>query len=240
MKFIDPNDLAYWYPKIKDIAPTPKTVIITTDLDLLGGIEDGLPLRSYDEFFNSIENAIDKIGGCPIFIRTGLTSAKHGWCTTCHVKSINDIRKQVYNIIEFSACASMEGLSCKTWAIRELLPVAPVFAAFGNMPVTQEIRYFVHDGIITHKQPYWPPDVFKGQEKSLPDDWEARLASVSNMEFDDSDLREYTKNISMIMKKSNPFLNLGYWSVDWLNTKNGWYLIDMALGHQSYIWDSKK
>lgn len=233
------TDLAYWYPKIQHLVLTPKTEIVQTEIKFMS-LLDGVRPAGFDDFIAQIKDAISKIGEYPIFLRTGYTSGKHNWRDCCYLKSPDDLVNNIYNLIEFSELVDMQGLPLNTWVVREMLPTEPIFVypGFNNMPVVREFRYFVHDGIITHRQPYWPPYVFLSTEL-LPDDWQDKLQQISILEQDiDLKLSEQTIKVGLALKKSNPFVHIGYWSVDWLQSGKNWYLIDMAQGHSSYIWDA--
>jgi len=262
----DKNDMAYWYPLVKSLVPTPKTKIIHTDVNLIQLLDGRMP-EGYDLFIKSLTHAIKKLGGCPVFLRTGHTSGKHEWEKTCYLKSEKDIPPHVASLVNYSdlvnyysECAGIIGLPYQTWAVRELLPTKPVFHAFKGMPITQEFRFFVEDGNVVHKQPYWPPESFEICFYNIPDidnlppnwmdgkndysiklteeliaglppkNWRELLSDISQLDTaDDLTLGSFSK---MIGEKVG-----GYWSIDWLNTEKGWYMIDMALGAESYKWD---
>jgi len=225
------NDLRYWYPKVKDIVKTPDTVIVEAD-----GIEfihmlDGNPVKGWDSFLHRMWEAVRQIGGTPCFLRTGHTSGKHQWKDTCYLTDMDCLPEHIYNLVEFSFIADFWGLPLDTWAVRKLLPTEPVFTAFyGDMPITRELRLFVKDGKIVHWQPYWPAAAIKGHCKDPV--WLERMPSIQS--FSESELWDLSIQ-TIAINKAVP----GYWSVDWLHTKTGWYMIDMAIGDMSYKWDFK-
>jgi len=223
------NDLRYWYPKVKDIVKTPKTIIVEAD-----GIEfirmlDGNSVDGLDGFLENIRQAIRDIGGTPCFIRTGHTSGKHGWKKTCYLDDTDNLPKHIFEIVEFSFIADLFGLPVNTWAVRELLPTNPAFIAFGgDMPITRELRLFVDKGKIVHRQPYWPAAAIE-DHCSVPG-WKSKMSTIQSFSADE--LKNLERQTTEINKKIH-----GCWSVDWLDTKNGWYMIDMAVGAVSYKWD---
>ena len=230
-KSVDYNDMAYWYPKIKDLVPTPKTEIIETDVVLGHFLDDKTP-DGFDDFKELLCQAIERLGGCPLFLRSGHTSAKHDWKQSCYLQSLSDLVQHICYIINYSACADFCGLPYQTWVLRELLPTTPIFTAFNNMPITQEFRYFVKDGKIVHRQPYWPPEAFTQEylhSAPLPDDWQQRLDNISDYSKFDNKLTKMTELVGDAIG--------GYWSVDWLQSGGQWYLIDMAKGDESYKWN---
>lgn len=231
--FKNPNNLSFWFPIIEDIVPVPKTKFIHTDVNLMSIFDDTEP-KGIDLLINDIKSMADRIG-YPVFLRSGFTSGKHDWDETCYVKSPEDIKGCVYSIVNYSETHAMFGeLPTYTWVVREMLLTDPVFYAFKGMPITKEFRYFIRDGIIEHTQPYWDPKAFENDSQhpnTLPSDWRAQLASISEIGDDSEHLVDLTKVVSKAIK--------GYWSIDWLWTKKGWYLTDMALGEQSYMWSTE-
>lgn len=224
------NDLRYWYPKVKDIVPTPETSIIFADEIEFIKMLDGESIDGFAEFLSEFKRAIVVIGGVPCFIRTGHTSGKHDWENTCFLQNISKLSHHVFKLVEFSFMADLFGLPVNTWVARELLPTKPQFKAFwGNMPITRELRLFVDDGKIVHRQPYWPAEAIEGHCSELG--WEEKMIEIQR--FDDTDEMLELERMTIEINKAVP----GYWSVDWLDTERGWYMIDMALGENSYKWD---
>lgn len=225
--------LAYWYPKLEaaDLGINlPKTLIVDTcncQLDLL--LNGDRPI-GFDDFLDRVKAAIEQIG-LPCFLRTGMTSGKHGWQETCYLTDISDLESHVSELVEYSACCDMLGLPTDVWVVRELLNTNPAFYAFsGVMPVTKERRYFVRDGLIEHHQPYWDPKVIAGH--TTEPDWKTKLREI-NEEFPDEIelLSQLTQQVSLVIP--------GYWSIDWLwTTDRGWFLIDMAEGQKSYKYEA--
>jgi len=226
-----PNDLAEWYPLIKDIVPTPKTEIIDIrDIHLLP-IIDGEAQKEMETAVNRVKDAVKKIKGYPCFFRTGLTSNKHSWIETCFLDDENRIGQHIYNLTEFSAMADVFGpsIDVDTLVVRELLFVDPVFFAFRDMPITLEMRIFVDNGEVVYIQPYWPKEVFEGyvDDNTIKD-------NISYLHNIDKYALSYIKEKSIEMNKKVP----GYWSIDWLCDSNkNWWMTDMALGKDSYKYD---
>jgi hypothetical protein len=221
------NDLKYWYPIAQAVVPTPQTTIVTTEIDL-EELLDGRPVAGLVEFLGELKAAAQAMG-LPCFLRTGQTSAKHSWRDSCFVADAECIVTHVRALVEYSALADLMGLDVSTWAVRELLPTRPVMVAFwGEMPIVRELRLFVRDGEIVHEQPYWPLGALRGHVRD-----EAELAAKIG------GLQNFTAAEMESLKAQTRELNRaipGYWSVDWLDTDRGWYMIDMALGEMSYMW----
>lgn len=224
---VDPNCISYWYPKIVGVVSTPKTAIMKTNVDLFELVDGKVP-DGYTGFIERLLKMIPRVGNYPVFIRTGITSNKHDWRNSCYLTKPDDIKRHVWNLVEFSAIAEILGLPCFVWVVREMLPVTPIFHAFnGRMPIAQEFRLFVRDGKVEHTQPYWPPESIRNPSV---DNWRELLDKISQINTDIiSSIVGATERVGAIVK--------GYWSVDWLNTDKGWYLTDMAEGDRSYRWD---
>jgi hypothetical protein len=221
--------LSQWYPKIANKVPTPRTIIVRAG-GYLGALLDGREPTGYRDFIKRLRKAVEAMR-LPVFLRTGQTSAKFDWNNTCHLTNIDDLEKHVYNIVEFSEVVDLRGLDSNVWAVRELLGTEPAFEAFGGrLPITTERRYFVRDGKVVCRHPYWPAEALaEGFPEARCPDWRERLerlnaerpGEVNHLTFDST-------KVAMAVP--------GFWSVDWLWTKRGWYLTDMARGEISWHW----
>ena len=74
------NSIAYWYPKVKDLVPTPKTEIFPIQPKW----EDGSSPEIDDKDFEPIKIKAKEFG-YPVFIRGSDGSGKHEWKDTCFV-----------------------------------------------------------------------------------------------------------------------------------------------------------
>jgi len=81
-KPIDFNDISFWYPKIKNLVPTPKTEILPLSWNLKGN-----NIIIDKECFEKIKEVAKKFE-FPVFIRGSHGSGKHEWKNTCFVKTI--------------------------------------------------------------------------------------------------------------------------------------------------------
>lgn len=220
--------LSRWFPLIENLVPVPKTIIVPAEIELFS-LWDGIEPAGYDGFVQCVADAAMYIG-LPTFLRTGLTSGKHYWKNMCYLTDLRKLKGHIFELAEFSG---MVDLPIDTWVIREMLPVVAPFTAFsGEMPIVAERRYFVRDGKVQCHHPYWPEHSIDGQNPSR-DDWQVCLAEL-NTEYD-AEIAELT-NLTEIVGHAVG----GFWSVDWLFTKNGWYLTDMGTGEQSFHWPGCK
>jgi len=234
------NCMSYWLPKLFEMkVPIPKTIMVDmnkVDKNFVGAIrkifwmkkpnkEDRIALT---KFRHVLERMGHKIG-YPLFLRTGQTSEKHEWSETCFIKSQDKLLKNAQNIAEYSIMKDMKGgFPINIWVARELLKTAPAFTAFGGMPIAREFRYFVEDGKILCRHPYWPQEAFKGL--GTDKDWKLKLAAMNKLKSD-----EREKLDILAEKIARKFE--GAWSIDFLqNDKLQWYIIDMATKADSYHW----
>jgi hypothetical protein len=211
--------MLYWWPKIKDLGiPVPRTEIVEF------GSQDFTSSDRLEERVNLI--------GLPVFIRTDLCSGKHDWNQSCFVDRMNVLIQRFAKVDENNVRWRMLGIEPKALVIREFLDLESSFRAFiGNMPITKERRYFVKDGKVICHHPYWPVTAFNNHPARMVDDinWKQKLEILNQEDDSESILVNYAEKVSWAVD--------GYWSIDFAKGRNGkWYLIDMALGENSYHW----
>ena len=234
---IDKNDMAYWFPKVLESGiPHPKTEhvvlskceIIALHLCACDGDED---LSDADSCFFSgigkkLRDAARRLGCDCWFLRNGHFSGKHDFKACCFVENAEDFEARALNIVYTGECVSLIGFPIANWFVREYLPVAPLFTAFGSTPIVREFRLFAKNGAVHQWQPYWPASSMLEPDDT---DWEKKLADASVLDAEvASVIGGYAETISKLMPEDS-------WSVDFLVDKNGkWYLTDMALEDSSY------
>jgi hypothetical protein len=221
------NDLAEWFPCLATTGvPVPRTVIVQTELDLLG-VLDGETPAGFDDFVAQLDAAGREVGGPPAFLRTGHTSGKHGWRRTCYVQGA--VARHVAALVEWSACAGLLGLPTSTWAVREFLNLDASFSAFDGMPVALERRLFIEAGAVRCHHPYWPADALEEGRPSRPD-WRAKLAEQDRTWDAECGL---VLEMGRVVSAAFP----GSWSLDFARTRAGlWIALDMANAADSFHW----
>jgi len=229
----DKTCMSYWFPKIEAAGlPVPRTTLLTMPRDALSDLflffDGEKPKGLAEPFFEEVKSAAAKIG-YPIFLRTGHTSGKHDWERTCFVSGPNDVLSHVVNLIEFSEMASLIGMPLEIWAVREMLQTIPFGTCkrYHNMPICREFRFFVDDGEIQCWHPYWPLDSLLKQGRA---EFPNRIFDYG--EFCALENETPLREIAIAAGKAVG----GAWSVDLLETENGWFLIDMAEAHKSWHW----
>lgn len=221
------NSLVYWFPILKEIRMrVPETRIVYSGYVPLYSLTDGEKPEGIDNLVAKIDFEVMQLGGYPVFMRTGQTSDKHGWEKTCYLTGKDKIVGNLAGLAETSIMANIAGapLSMDFVVVRKLLETEPILTHFhGNMPIAKELRYFIKDGKIQCVHPYWHKEVFEGNDAAVE-------KSKTLESFTDEEMTEPNLMASYIAKYFS-----GYWSVDFLQTKNGdWYCIDMAVGERSY------
>jgi len=225
----DKTALSYWFPIIQAAGlPVPKTKIVYITDEAKKSIWaafDGKDEGDPQPFFNQLANAATEIG-FPCFLRTDYTSNKHQWEDTCYLKSAADIPRHVFELAEFSVCCDMIGIPWDAWVVRELLPTIPFGTCpyYGNMPVCREFRLFVDEGNVRCFHPYWPLDSLKQGGAKVNYTKLCRLNPTEE------------NNLKLLASRAGQALG-GSWSIDILETKNGWYVTDLAEAYKSFHWE---
>ncbi len=235
--------MSYWFPKLVEIGvPTPKTMMINldkVDTNIVDGLKEVFWMRDPSEKqrqalqkFRQILEMMGRGIGYPFFLRTGHSSHKHNWSTTCFITDQKKLMNQAQNLAEWSIMAmTKHDLPINVWAARRMIETAPAFKAFsGGMPITKEMRYFFKDHKMICSHPYWPEHALDG---NVHDDknWKLKLQAMNSLSDDDAALlRSQTEKVALRFE--------GYWSIDWLKGKDDqWYAIDMATGDDSFHFD---
>lgn len=221
--------LLFWYPKIKDHVPTPKTVIVPLpDGNVEAWMDSGIP-KAFVERLRK-ENTF----GYPVFMRTDQLAGKHSWVETCYVANAESMGGNCYRLIEENLMADFLGaMNPKAMVLREFLTLNYAFKAFKGMPVAREFRTFVEDGKLVCYHPYWPQESIKfwaGTKESL--NWKKRLAKISEAPSHS----EIAQIESLVTKVSSLMPPGTYWSVDVCRTNRGWIVTDLAVGGRSFHW----
>jgi len=227
------SSLFTWYPLVKDIMNTPKTVMIplTKWFEDTENIINGGRDPVWDKLLGKAEGAADGFG-YPVFLRSDEASNKHDWLNSCFIQKKEDVARGIRNILEFTEMVFF-GLSFKGVVVREFLKLKTGFHAFSGMPIAREFRFFVREGDVLCMHPYWPPAAIRRADR---EDWLPVLRKMSRIDdVEETLLRTYSREIAQAVKGVNPPHD--FWSIDFCETADGyWYLTDMARGEDSYHW----
>lgn len=227
----NPNAFSHWFPAVvSENIRHPATLTIPLGLDFQNKVlEEHHPEDEYLEQLKELAaqvEAFGKLHGFPLFIKSSFTSAKHSWNSSCYLDDANPygLADHLFEILHFQACMSPH-MYTPELVVREMIPTDAKFWAFGNMPVTEEFRFFAKAGRAVGYQPYWPK---KAIEDASLDDYDALLESIAIPSA--KDLAYMTEASERVTKRLG-----GYWSVDFLKDKDGQlWLIDMAEGDKSF------
>lgn len=242
------SDMSYWFPKLEATGvPVPKTHLIHWPEEPIFYLSteprEDVGLKSdLKSLVAAVRDKCDMIG-YPCFLRTGQGSGKHQFEDCCYVESGEVVETRIRNLVEWSEMVDMIGLSCRTWAVREHLPVEPlaVLHNYGNMPLVREIRCFISDGKVVLTAPYWPEGaILKGIGDRIngriqdPCEDAKHAAKMLGCQAGDLSLAESFQAHHLAATVAKTFAGDGAWSLDLLWTKRGWYAIDMAEAHRSF------
>lgn len=243
--------LSYWFPLIEKAGlPVPKTELIYLSRDAQRAFFEAFNGKPIGEaampFLHQMRETAERIG-LPCFLRTGQTSAKHQWESTCYLSDVAEIGEHILALIDFSECADK---AWNVWVIRELLPTKRIctLLRYGNMPLCREFRAFIRGDKVVYVTPYWPEDAIKrgfpvrpttpaavdryrGRNDpsyyDLPTNFDAIIARAHYRTANDWDA------ISDLASRAGTAVG-GDWSVDILDTARGWYVTDMAEAEKSF------
>jgi hypothetical protein len=126
---------------------TPLTVWTTT-----GPVFDG----------SAIAQLLAPFGNAPLVVKDYVKSQKHYWDEACFIPRASDleaVRRVANRFIELQAESLVGGL-----VFREFVPLRALAAhAVSGMPLTQEYRIFMYDGIPLITAEYWEQGAYDGE-----------------------------------------------------------------------------
>lgn len=227
---VNPNSMLIWYPKLQEAGvPVPRTTIIRTNWGRLTAWMDGREDAPYlEQLCGRLGKAAAAIG-YPVFLRTDLCAGKHGWTHTCYVKGPENLRHNLFGVVEANMVAGVVGLQFKALAVREFLTLESYFTAFKGMPIAREFRFFAKGGEILCHHPYWPEEAIRFYGQPEPQGWRGKLRRLSEEPSNFAEAEEMVKKASAWTEEP--------WSIDVCRTVDKkWYVTDMALGKASYHW----
>lgn len=226
--------LSYWFPRLEAAGlPVPRTAIIpmpTAAQESIRAAFDGVDKNSAEllTFYDNLRSAAAAVG-YPCFLRTDHTSGKHFWNETCYLKFTNDVPRNVYMLAEFSEIADFIGLPWSTWVVREFLPTIQLGTCphYRDMPVCREFRFFVDGPDVACHHPYWPREALE-------------QGGCSDVDYDALCRLDDQSDLLRLASAAGKAVGGGAWSVDILETRRGWFVIDMAEAHKSFHWPGCK
>ena len=216
------SSLLVWYPKIRDVVPTPDTEIVMLPPRMMEGLFEGYPTS----FTKEVESK--NRFGYPVFVRTDQMAAKHSWKHTCYVEKQADLGGNLAHLLEENYM--VQDWPGEAWAravvLREFLNLRTFFTAYAGMPVAREFRFFAAGGSIDCWHPYWPHQALAEGHPSERD-WRSLLPALQ--EPPDVEAFKMVTKVSKLFKDQ--------WSIDVCQLGKGtWAVTDMARGEVSFLW----
>lgn len=209
------NSLLYWYPHVKDIAKTPKTVWVEVGCF---GLLENIP----DELIEKLNEKVSEVNGYPVFMRTDTFSGKHDYIHTCYVPSKEKLEENLYYLVDHSFARD---LFFKAICLRKFIELDWKFKAFAGLPIAPEVRVMIRDRNVERWFFYWVKDAIRFPDR---EDWNRLIDEMEALARDEQ--KEFLHVSERVARKFD-----GYWSVDFARSRDGeWYLIDMALGEVSW------
>lgn len=222
----DQSSMDYWWPILSRIdVPTPDTIRleITDEQEFQDGLT--LPVPNEDE----LREAIHAVDGPPAFLRSDVTSSKHGMKGGSMVESDENPISNVAGIVE-EHHLSMGMPMPSSFYVREWLDLWHLFKTFRDSatPIAAEVRVFLLDGEWHDSAFYWPEDAIWGHS-ATEEGWPALHEQTKERAGEDLGvIRDHAERVATVFTDD-------YWSVDFALTDDGdWYAIDMARGEMSF------
>ena len=243
----NPNNISFWYPKIKDCGMlVPETHIVTVPEDIvIAFYMEGDIQANQDKIYEWVKSEImpslpQNLRGL-IFMKNGAFSNKFDF-NTCAIRANTlDIAR---NLIEINYASLMFETGGNTEvAIREriLYDSAITPCIYHGMPLNNEYRVFYDfdNKRALYVVNYW--------------DWEYCHDAISR-DITDKIVYEtyyptlekrYAENCGFVMQYVEDHMYCvegltGIWSIDVMEINDTYWLIDMAIGSQSAYWNPDK
>lgn len=235
----NPNSMSYWLPKFENKGfNIPETIIIPLTEEWLDWlISDSYKPEKIKEFTEWINGKIDISGfntNRELFMKTGNFSNKFVFKFP-HLKNTENIGEQFLNVFYGGMCVGCE--ICPEICIREFIHTDyERKSIYRGMKLNTEFRVFYDFdkkkivGIFN----YWDRDTM---QKNLYDeeDLESFNTCIDDIE---KDIETLSPVLSEMLEKNMPKVSLsGIWSVDFMWDGHKFWLIDAAIGTQSYYFD---
>lgn len=235
----NPNSMSYWLPKFEGKGfNIPETVIIPLTVEWLDWLfSDDYKPDKIKEFTDWINGELSKTGfniNRELFVKTGNFSNKFVF-EFPHLKNADNIGEQFLNVFYGGMCVGCE--ECPEICIREFIHTAyERKSIYYGMKLNTEFRVFYDfdrkeiAGIFN----YWDREAMRN---SLYDKEELENfnACIDDIESDFEYLKPIlAKMVSEHLKSVD--LN-GIWSVDFMWDGQKFWLIDAAIGSQSYYFE---
>jgi len=253
------NSIGYWLPKIIGISDfkIPNTKIIKVPLALLqlGRVFEYNQITPTT--FEIINRYCQKVFELDLdrsyFIKNGVYSSKFDFrnakvTTPQEVKELGQylfyIHQQSCQMVSLLNNISVYGCgTTNEWVVREYIESNVKETIYMGLPLNTEYRIFVdfdRKTILSSNQ-YWDKEVMIRRFKENRNNHDVHDMITFNMASERLE-KIYNENIYKVEKMVQKLLDnniemKGQWSIDIMQVKNEFYLIDMALAENSYYYD---
>lgn len=263
---LDPNSLIKWFPKVMNDVRVPKTEIVK--VDILENVK-GIPARwNTEDVKKAVEKVGGYPVFIRTDLASNKHYMSEGSKVSSE-KELDDHIANIIEFNEMVSIFGLDYkfLVIREWLD---LSQKNSFKAFKGTTIGRELRFFIKDNEPICCHYYWPKDAikfFENKKEDTSDDFiedndEVEEINAESLEESVKKHKESFKNgpenweQKWEMLKNNSFNNMkkvlvdvnivadnfdGYWSVDFAQDVNGdWYLIDMALGNESWHPECEK
>lgn len=237
---LNPNSALLWLPPIVAAGlPVPRTEVVKFDpAALWAAIGEADPARACEPLdWPAITDAAQRVG-LPCFVRTDLSSAKHGGPLRYRLNDAHGIPHVVCATFEDNALKDLAAgpTPCRALLFREWLDLDAPFAAFGyggeGHPIAREWRLFARPDCVECAHFYWPEAAIDGHDPTVLE-WRALRAEMAQDRTALPHLEEMAQ--AAVSAVSQAVEHTQAWSVDFARDRTGkWWLIDMALARASW------
>lgn len=235
----NPNSMSYWLPKFENKGfNIPETVIIPLTEEWLDWlVSDSYKPEKIKEFTEWINRKLKETGfntNRELFMKTGNFSNKFVFKFP-HLKNTETIGEQFLNVFYGGMCVGCE--TCPEICIREFIHTDyDRKSIYYGMKLNTEFRVFYDfdKKKIVGMFNYWDRDTM---QKNLYDkeDLESFNTCIDDIE---KDIETLSPILSEMLEKNMPKVSLsGIWSVDFMWDGHKFWLIDAAIGSQSYYFE---
>ena len=254
------NQMGYWLPKVAEVSPfkIPDTKIIKVPLSLLqlGRVFEYGELTPTT--FKIINEYCKKVFDLNLdetyFIKNGVFSSKFDFrnAKVTTPQEVSELGQYLFYIHQ-QACQMASLLNNKSfygcgttteWVVRKYIESPVKETIYMGLPLNTEYRIFVDfdtKTILSDNQ-YWDNNVMNKRFKENRNSHDVHDVITYNMASERLE-KTYNKNINKVREMVQELLEnnvemTGQWSIDIMQVKDDFYLIDMALAENSFYYDS--
>lgn len=214
-----PASMEFWYPRLLEVdnlrVPETEWVDLESAKVHEGTIHE---MYSADYELEELVNAIETLGGPPVFLRTDMASNGLDYGGAC-IESLEEeeVREVAGNVLNFNI--TLAEVPFSSLVVREWIDIISFGAEFGV-----EVRVFVENGEVDRWGFYWPEDDVECSRETY--ERTKRIAEERGPDV-----------LDMANRVADRFDEVDVvdgWSVDFiLSSEDNWYCTDMAPANMS-------